>query len=64
MEGIIHPLNDNWMIGSLQFGGKRRTKDGGYNQDGVNPEDFNGDWVTPIMSVSYTHLTLPTTPYV
>ena len=49
MEGIIHPLNDNWMIGSLQFGGKRRTKDGGYNQDGVNPENFDGDWVTPLM---------------
>ena len=49
MEGIIHPLNDDWMIGSLQFGGKRRTKDGGYNQDGVNPEDFSGDWVTPLM---------------
>ena len=49
MEGIIHPLNDDWMIGSLQFGGKRRTKDGGYNQDGVNPDDFNGDWVTPLM---------------
>ena len=28
MEGIIHPLNDDWMIGSVQFGGKRRTKDG------------------------------------
>ena len=49
MEGIIHPLNDDWMIGSLQFGGKRRTKDGGYNQDGVNPDDFSGDWVTPLM---------------
>ena len=49
MEGIIHPLNDDWMIGSLQFGGKRRTKDGGYNQDGINPDDFSGDWVTPLM---------------
>ena len=49
MEGIIHPLNDDWMIGSFQFGGKRRTKDGGYNQDGINPNDFSGDWVTPLM---------------
>ena len=49
MEGIIHPLNDDWMIGSLQFGGKRRTKDGGYSQDGVNPQDFSGAWVTPLM---------------
>lgn len=49
MEGIIHPLNDNWMIGSLQYGGKRRTKDGGYSQQGVNPDGFEGYWVTPLM---------------
>ena len=49
MEGIIHPLNDDWMIGSFQFGGKRRTKDGGITQDGINPSDFNGDWVTPLL---------------
>tara|TARA_B100001173_G_scaffold18785_1_gene15061 strand:- start:29985 stop:34355 length:4371 start_codon:yes stop_codon:yes gene_type:complete len=49
MEGIIHPLNDDWMIGSIQYGSKRRTKDGGYTQDGVNPTDFSGDWVTPLM---------------
>ena len=48
MEGIIHPLNDDWMIGSVQFGGKIRTKDGGYSQDGINPDDFSGDWITPL----------------
>ena len=48
MEGIIHPLNDDWMIGSVQFGGKIRTKDGGYSQHGINPDDFSGDWVTPL----------------
>ena len=48
MEGIIHPLNDDWMIGSAQFGGKIRTKDGGYSQHGINPDDFSGDWVTPL----------------
>ena len=48
MEGIVHPLNDDWMIGSVQFGGKIRTKDGGYSQDGVNPDDFSGDWITPL----------------
>ena len=48
MEGIIHPLNDDWMIGSVQFGGKIRTKDGGYSQDGINPSDFSGDWITPL----------------
>ena len=48
MEGRIHPLNDDWMIGSVQFGGKIRTKDGGYSQGGINPSDFSGDWVTPL----------------
>jgi photosystem II stability/assembly factor-like uncharacterized protein len=49
MEGIIHPLNDDWMIGSLQYGNKRRTKDGGYSQQGINPDNFEGDWVTPLL---------------
>ena len=49
MEGIIHPLNDDWMIGSFQFGGKRRTKDGGFSQDGINPSGLDGDWVAPLL---------------
>ena len=49
MEGIIHPLNDDWMIGTIQNGGKRRTKDGGYSQDGATPDDFSGAWVTPLI---------------
>ena len=48
MEGIIHPLNSDWMIGSVQFGSKRRTKDGGYSQDGATPNEFEGAWVTPL----------------
>ena len=47
MEGIIHPLNDDWMIGSFQFGGKRRTKDGGISQDGVGNVE-NGSWIAPL----------------
>ena len=49
MEGIIHPLNDDWMIGSFQFGGKRRTKDGGLTQGGINPSGFDGDWIAPVL---------------
>ena len=48
MEGIIHPLNDDWMIGSLQYGGRRRTKDGGITQDGVTPSGQSGDWIAPL----------------
>ena len=47
MEGIIHPLNDDWMIGSVQFGGKRRTKDGGITQDGGGNLE-NGAWIAPL----------------
>ena len=47
MEGIVHPLNDDWMIGSFQFGGKRRTKDVGITQDGVGNVE-NGGWIAPL----------------
>lgn len=29
MEGIIHPLNSNYLIMSFQYGGRRRSEDGG-----------------------------------
>jgi len=49
MEGIIHPLNDDWMIGSLQFGSRRRTTDGGQTQSGANPSGASsGAWNAPI----------------
>jgi len=37
MEGIIQPLNDNYMIGSVQYGNRKRTLDGGQSNQGVNP---------------------------
>jgi photosystem II stability/assembly factor-like uncharacterized protein len=50
MEGIIHPLNDDWMIGSLQSGGRRRTKDAGQSQSGVSPSGSEGGaWEAPIL---------------
>lgn len=49
MEGIIHPLNDDWMIGSLQNGGRRRTKDGGITQSGVTPPGQVGNWIAPLV---------------
>lgn len=52
MEAIIHPLNPDWMIGSFQYGGRRRTYDRGANQMGVEPfnESGSGDaaWVAPL----------------
>jgi len=50
MEGIIHPLNSKWMIGSWQYGGRRRTRDGGITGEGVTPPgQNNGTWVAPLL---------------
>ena len=46
MEGLIHPLNHDWMISSLQNGGRRRTKDGGISGNGITCQ--NGAWEAPI----------------
>ena len=47
MEAIIQPLNDQWMIGSWQFGTRQRTKDGGQTRHGISsPKD--GDWQAPL----------------
>ena len=50
MEGIIHPLNDDWIIGSVQYGSRRRTKDGGQTQGGANPSGSeSGYWEAPLL---------------
>ena len=48
MEGFIHPLNDDWMIGSLQNGGRRRTKNAGQSNSGATPSGQNAYWIAPI----------------
>ena len=58
MEGIIHPLNDDWMIGSIQYGARRRTKDGGITQDGVTPPGQSGSWVAPLIYDPNDHMTV------
>lgn len=53
MEAIIHPLNPDYMIGSVQYGVRRRTMDGGVSQNGVAPAGESGsgeaDWVAPMV---------------
>lgn len=49
MEGIIHPLNSDWIIGSNQFGGRRRTYDGGLTQGAANPPGHSSSWVAPLV---------------
>ncbi len=52
MEAIIHPLNPDWMVGSFQYGGRRRTFDRGLTQSGVQPTNESGSgsavWVAPM----------------
>ncbi len=50
MEGIIHPLNADWMIGSWQYGGRRRSRDGAKSGEIVTPPgQVNGSWVAPLL---------------
>ena len=58
MEAIIHPLNDDWMIGSLQYGGRRITKNGGATQGGATPPGQSGGWVAPLMYDPNDHMTV------
>ncbi|RMB63824.1 T9SS C-terminal target domain-containing protein [Dokdonia sinensis] len=59
MEALIHPLNPDWMISSIQNGGRRRTKDGGFSQDGVTPSgSASGYWEAPIAYDPNHHLTI------
>jgi len=52
MEAIIHPLNSDWMMGSFQFGGRRRTEDGGLTQIAGEPIGESGsgvaNWLAPL----------------
>jgi len=48
MEGLIHPLNDDYLMGSFQFGGRRVSYDGGITQEaGFRSSD--GYWVAPLL---------------
>ncbi|UTW61638.1 T9SS type A sorting domain-containing protein [bacterium SCSIO 12741] len=57
MEGIIHPLNDNWMVGSWQYGNRQRTKDGGQSRHSAAHGGDN-DWIAPMFFDPKEHMTL------
>lgn len=49
MEAVIHPLNDDYMIGSVQYGTRRRTLDGGLTQNSATPSGSSqADWIAPL----------------
>tara|TARA_B110000003_G_scaffold9602_1_gene9879 strand:+ start:155 stop:3418 length:3264 start_codon:yes stop_codon:yes gene_type:complete len=48
MEGIVLPLNPEYMIGSYQFGGRIRTLDAGISNTTVTSNAINGWWEAPL----------------
>ena len=49
MEGILHTLNSDLIIGSVQFGGRYSSRDGGLNVS--NPlRHTNGYWEAPLLA--------------
>ena len=57
MEGLIHPLNDDWMIGSLQNGGRQRSFNGGISVSGCS-QSQSGGWVAPILYDTNNQMTI------
>lgn len=49
MEGIILPLNPDYMIGSIQFGSRIITQNGGQNITTASSSSANGWWETPLL---------------
>jgi len=56
MEGIIHPLNDDWMISSYQYGSHRVTKDGGYSSSSGTAPNSEGYWISPMVYDPNEHM--------
>ena len=48
MEGIVLPLNPEYMIGSYQFGGRIRTLDSGMSNTIVTSNGTDGWWEAPL----------------
>ncbi len=55
MEAIVHPLNPDWMMGSVQYGTRRLTRDGGYSQKGATPPNQSGSWEAPLLLSPLDH---------
>lgn len=58
MEGLVHPLNYDWMMGSVQYGTRRLTFDGGKTQQAATPANQNGGWEAPLDRSSTNHFIL------
>jgi len=53
MESVIHPINKDWMIGSVQFGIRRKTTNRGLFTTDASPAgetgSGNADWIAPLL---------------
>ena len=58
MEGVIHPLNSDWMISSYQYGQRTKTFNGGLTRAGASPEEHSSAWVAPMAYDPNDHLTI------
>lgn len=58
MEGLVHPLNKDWMMGSVQYGTRRLTFDGGKTQQNATPSNQSGAWEAPLDRSSTNHFKL------
>jgi photosystem II stability/assembly factor-like uncharacterized protein len=59
MEAIVHPLNNNWMIGSWQWGRRSYTRNGGQTRPQCNnPEvgSTNATWEAPLLLNPLNHM--------
>jgi len=59
MEALIHPLNQDWMMGSVQFGNRRLSKNGGFNSSGASPSgSTQAYWEAPLAFDPNHHMTI------
>ena len=59
MESLIHPLNENWMMGSVQFGNRRLTKDGGSTSSSASPSGSSAAyWEAPLAYDPNDHMVI------
>ena len=47
MECAIDPYNEDLLYSSSQYGGLRKSFNGGNNWDNIKPVSYDGAWVTP-----------------
>ena len=53
MDNYLDPLDDNWLLGSWQYGSFLYSPDDGVNtfwMNGLNPNNEAGEWTTPLVA--------------